>query len=181
LLKDSAGAIVSFDGRNPLRGHDQGGYALFSRDILTSKQYYTAPVASPYHRLLLAILEDAIRCFRRNLATRNGPRRILFRETEEWLFDSDDIAFLSCPMVCESLGINPVQLRRYLLKWRVREKAGNNAPRLARHDPVTADFPSISPNVIARRRRPTPPRRCRGAGKRGSFGPETSGADAHLR
>ena len=181
MLKDSAGAIVSFDGRNPSWGRDQDGYALYSPYVLTSRQYYTGRVASPYHRLLLAILEDAIRCFRRNFANRNGPRRILFWETEEWLFDSDGIAFLSCPMVCESLGINPAQLRRYLLNWRPRKEAGNNAPRLARRDPVTADFPSISPNVIARRRRPNHPRRFRSAGKRGSFGPETSGADAHLR
>jgi hypothetical protein len=147
MLKDLAGAIVSFDSCNPSWGRDQDGDALFSADVLTSAQYYAAPTASPHHRLLLAILEDAIRCFQRNFAVRNGPRRILFRETEEWLFDAGGTAFLSCPMVCESLGINPVELRRSLHRWHPREKAGQDAQCLARREPVTAAPRSTSPDV----------------------------------
>ena len=180
MLKDLTGAIVSFDRCNPSWGRDQDGDALFSPDVLTSAQYYPAPVASPHRRLLLAILDDAIRCFQRNFAAQKGPRRTLFRETEEWLFDSDGTAFLSCPMVCESLGINPGHLRRQLHKWQIREKARQNES-LARGEPVTADPHSISPDVY---RLPPPTESSAMSRDRvvaGGFGAETSGADAHLR
>jgi hypothetical protein len=178
MLKDLAGAIASFDRCNPSWGRDQDGDALFSPDVLTSAQYYAAPVASPHHRLLLAILEDAIRCFQRNFAVRNGPRRILFRETEEWLFDSDGTAFLSCAMVCESLGINPVELRRSLHRWRIREGAGQVAPCLARRRPVTGDPHRISPDVY---RTPTTPTVVVVATQGNQSGPgsEALAADAH--
>jgi hypothetical protein len=127
MPKDLAEAFVSVDRCDPSWGRDKDDGAPFSPDFLTSAQYYRAAVVSPHHRLLLAILEDGIRCFQRSFAATNGPRRILFRETEEWLFDSEGTAFLSFPIVCESLGIDPVQLRRSLREWHLRKKAGGRA------------------------------------------------------
>jgi len=148
---------------------------------LTPAQYYPSPAASPYQRLLLAILEDAIRCFQRNIAVRKGPRRALFRETEEWLFDSDGTAFLSYPMVCESLGINSVQLRRYLREWQLRMKAGHEPPRLARRRLVPADPRMTSPDVYRTPRAPAESSSMsRGMEVSRSLCPETSGSDAHL-
>jgi hypothetical protein len=120
MPKDSAEAFVSVDRYDPSWGCDADDGAPFSPDFLTSAQYYRAAVVSPHHRLLLAILEDGIRCFQRSFAATNGPRRILFRETEEWLFDSEGTAFLSFPIVCESLGIDPIQLRRSLREWHLK-------------------------------------------------------------
>jgi hypothetical protein len=148
MSKELAGAIASFDRGNRSFGRDRDSDTVLSPDVLTPAQYYSAPVASPYHRLLLAILEDAIRCFQRNFAVRDGSRRILFRETEEWLFDSRGTAFMSCPMVCESLGIDPAQLRRYLHRWRLRKRA-EDAPCLARRKPGPADPHRISDAALS--------------------------------
>jgi hypothetical protein len=129
MRSDLAGVMASFDKGNPPWGPDDELRAHLSPpSCLTPAQYYPSPAASPYQRLLLAILEDAIRCFQRTVAVRKGPRRALFRETEEWLFNSNGIAFLSCPMVCESLGINSVHLRRYLREWQLRVNAGHEPP-----------------------------------------------------
>jgi hypothetical protein len=148
MRRDLAGVITSLDNGNPPWGPDnEPGADLSSLGALTSAQYYPAPAASPYHHLLLAILEDAIHCFQRNFAVKDGPRRALFRETEEWLFDSDGTAFLSCPMVCETLGINSAQLRRYLREWHLRMKAGLQAPRFVRCRSVPADPHLTSPDV----------------------------------
>jgi hypothetical protein len=144
-----AGAIASYDRSNSSWGRDKDSDAILTPDVLTPVQYYTAPVVSPYHRLLLAILEDAIRCFQRNFDARDGARRILFHETEEWLFDSRGTAFMSCPSVCESLGIDAARLRRYLHNWRLRKRARQEAPCLARRGPVTADPCGIAPTFIA--------------------------------
>jgi hypothetical protein len=139
MRREVARVITSYDKGNPPWGSDDELRAdLSSPAALTPAQYYPAPAASPYHHLLLAIVEDAIRCFQRNFAVRNGPGRGLFQETEEWLFDSDGTAFLSCPTICENLGINPVQLRRYLREWRLRMK-GHQAPRLVRRRSVPDD------------------------------------------
>jgi len=137
MRSDLARVMASFDNSD----------RLWAPDTLTPAQYNPAPATGPYQRLLLAILEDAIRCYQSNFAVRNGSRRILFRETEEWLFDSDGTAFLSCPMVCESLGVNSVQLRRYLREWQLRMKAGHDAPRLTRRSPASADAHIIPPDV----------------------------------
>jgi hypothetical protein len=127
MQRDLAHVMAFDNGNRPLGAGDELRSDLSSPDALTPAQYYPAPAANPYQRLLIAILEDAIRCYQSNFAVRNGPRRILFRETEEWVFDSDGAAFLSCSRVCESLGVNSVQLRRFLREWHLRMKAGNEA------------------------------------------------------
>jgi hypothetical protein len=182
MRRDLGGMMASFDKANPPWGPDDGLRAdLASPGGLTPAQYYPPPPASPYHHLLLAILEDAIRCFQRNFAVRNGPRRALFRETEEWLFDSDGTAFLSCPMVCETLGINSAHLRRYLREWHLRMKAGHRAPRLVPCRPIPADPHITSPDVY---RTPRAPRESssmsRGIEVPRGLAPETPASDAHL-
>jgi hypothetical protein len=118
---------------------DQSGFAGFTEkfdsgvlwpDLLTSAQFYSAPSPSPYHRLLLAVLEDAIRCFQRNRGAARGQRRALFREAKEWLFDQDSTAFMSCRTVCECLGIEPTLLRRYLRQWQIRTMYGSRSATL---------------------------------------------------
>jgi hypothetical protein len=148
MWRDLAGVMTSFDrGNAPWGSGHELRANLSPPGHLTPAQYYPAPAASPYQRLLLAILEDAIRCFQRNFAVRTGPCAVLFRETKEWLFDPDGTAFLSCPMVCESLGINSVELRRYLREWQLRMKTGHEQPRLTRRRLVPADSCIRSPDV----------------------------------
>jgi hypothetical protein len=108
-------------------------------ELLMPSQYYTPRSTTPYHRLLLALLEDAIRCFQHNLDAKTKRRQRLFRETEYWLFDTGNVGFMSCPTVCESLGISSVALRRSLRQWRSAIRDGRYASRLGRRAPVFTD------------------------------------------
>ena len=111
--------------------HEDSGADLLSPGVLTREQFYPMPARSPYHRLLFAVLEDAIICFQQGVQASNVHRRRLFHEAKHWLFDAESGGFMSCPMVCESLGIDLVALRRYLHEWHRKIKAGQNAPRQA--------------------------------------------------
>lgn len=111
---------------------EAAGSGVLVPDMITHAQYYSSPTASPSHRLLLAVLEDAIHCYQQHCRATRGSRRRLFLEAKEWLFDSNSTAFMSCRTVCESLGIEPAQLRRSLREWRLRTMHGLRAPRLPR-------------------------------------------------
>jgi hypothetical protein len=92
-------------------------------------QYYSSRQAGPYYRLLLAVLADAIRTFQRNCDATTGRRGIHFREAKEWLFGFDASSFMSCATVCESLGIDPILLRRRLREWHIRIRHEGNGRR----------------------------------------------------
>jgi hypothetical protein len=94
---------------------------VFPSDILRPAQFYPAPTATPCERLLAAILEDAIRCFQKNCGAKSIRRHIIFQEAEAWLFDRRGTGFTSCLTVCESLGIDVIQLRRYLREWKLKQ------------------------------------------------------------
>ena len=121
--------------------HGESGSRVLSPHLLMPAQYYPSPALTPYHRLLLAVLEDAIRCFRRNLHARRGRRRALFQEAKEWLFDPNGTAFMSCPMVCDSLGIESARLRQVLREWQTKMSHGLDTPRLPRRALIFANKP----------------------------------------
>jgi hypothetical protein len=80
---------------------------------------------SDYHlsgekALMLAVLEDAIRCFQEHLRSpRDNPRR-LSRQAEEWARADDWDWPFSFNNVCDTLGLNPHALRTALFRWKDR-------------------------------------------------------------
>jgi len=102
-------------------GSDPG---RFPPSISEGRENPAARATTPYHRLLLAILEDAIRCFQNNLDAKTIRRRRLFLETEYWPFETKDAGFMSRPAVCESLGISSAALRRSLREWQKATRDG---------------------------------------------------------
>ena len=78
----------------------------------------------PEHRLMLAVLEDAVRAYQTGCASDGGERRLHFRETAEW-FASDDTEWpFSFVPICQHLGIEPEYVRAGLRRWRARHGAG---------------------------------------------------------
>ena len=75
-------------------------------------------------RLLVAVLEDAIRTYQKFAfsGTRRGRR--LFAEVHTWLTNPDTDAALSFSYVCEVLGIDPDYLRGSLERWRAQYYTG---------------------------------------------------------
>ncbi len=72
-------------------------------------------------RLLLAIVEDAIRCFQTNLFARERRGRALFREAERWIASEDGTFYFSFENICELLAFDARSVRRSLQCWRERQ------------------------------------------------------------
>ncbi len=83
----------------------------------------------PEKLLLLALLDDALSCYRKYLFARTAKRQKDFREAEEWIFHVDDSRFVSFETVCGILGIEPSYLRRGLREWKTRKAAARAAAR----------------------------------------------------
>lgn len=77
----------------------------------------------PEKHLLLALLEDALSCYRKYLFARTAKRQTEFREAEEWIFDTEDTRFVSFENVCGIVGIEPSYLRRGLREWKADKVA----------------------------------------------------------
>jgi hypothetical protein len=91
---------------------------LFVPDVLTPEQFYDSRKDDsnirPVKKLMMAILEDALRCFQNNCDAKIGSRKRLFQEAEHWLCGEGGDGPFSFEMVCETLGIEPSFLRNGL-------------------------------------------------------------------
>jgi hypothetical protein len=100
---------------------------LFEPDILLPTQYFAALKRKRYscgeHRLVIAIIQDAVECFQKHIHARDSKRRQLFVDAEAWIASDDDLGPFSFNNVCELLGMNSDYLRQGLLDWRDRERA----------------------------------------------------------
>jgi hypothetical protein len=129
-------------------------------DALTPGQFYDGMRADdacvrPIKRLMLAVLEDAMRCYQTYASSRSPAQRRLFVEAEAWLMDRRADGAFASETVCETLGIDPSYLREGLRRWRVRQLDGLNPRRLARRSPVTR-VGRISAPLKRRRRKFSP-------------------------
>lgn len=134
--------------------------AITIPDALTPGQFYDAMRADdacvrPIKRLMLAVLEDAMRCYQTYASSRSSAQRRLFVEAEAWLMDRRADGPFAFVTVCETLGINPNCLREGLRRWRRQQLDGLNPRRLARRSPVTR-VGRISAPLKRRRRKGFP-------------------------
>jgi len=111
--------------RSDYAGEDKVS-SLFQPDTVLSEQYFEnlrrKTYFEPEKRLMLAVLEDAIRCYQDNLHARKSKRRRLFEETEEWIVTGADDYVFSFRHVCEALGLSPEYLRQGMLRWKQRNQ-----------------------------------------------------------
>jgi len=126
-------------------------------DALTRDQYYDSvraddALARPIKRLMLAVLEDAMRCYQTYSGSRNSVHRRLFVDAERWLMDRRADGVFSFENVCDTLGIEPSSLRAGLRRWHLQQLDGMNPRRLARRSPVTS-ISRISAPLKRRRRK----------------------------
>jgi hypothetical protein len=70
----------------------------------------------PEHRLMLAVIEDAVHLHQLG-AGDVGDRR-LFRETEEWFASEETASPFAFVTICEVFGLDPDWIRAGLRRWR---------------------------------------------------------------
>jgi hypothetical protein len=75
----------------------------------------------PEHRLLFAVLEDAVRCWQihERATTRSG--RSLFWETAAWMASDDDSSPFTFVAICQLFGLEPAYVRAGLRRWSARQ------------------------------------------------------------
>ena len=74
-------------------------------------------------RLLVAVLDDAVQCYLKNMTARNRHHRLIFNETRYWLISNSRKGLFAYENLCEALGIEPKALRAALeRRRRVAEK-----------------------------------------------------------
>jgi len=133
--------------------------SIFVPDVITPEQYYDSrrddSTIAPVKRLMMAVLEDALRCFQNNADAKSGPRRRLFTEAEQWLCGESGDGPFSFETVCETLGIEPGFLRSGLREWRSQQLAGVSTRRLARRSPVVRSGKISAPTRRNRRQNMT--------------------------
>ena len=105
-------------------GIDQMANPIFSSDPLSCFQHekvhggkQSLADDQALRALMLAVLEDAIACFQGYFFKPSRTNEKLFLEAEEWINSNGD-EVLSFSNVCESLGLDPVRLRKGLEQWK---------------------------------------------------------------
>ena len=73
---------------------------------------------SPEQSLMLAVLEHAVRCYRKRLNRLDRRSRRLFRETADWFASEDSSWPFSFVPICEKLALDPEYFRKGLHGWR---------------------------------------------------------------
>lgn len=91
---------------------------VFGPDPVSTAEYadnsQRRPQWLPEKKLMLAVLDDAILCYRKYRSANKGKERRLFREAQEWIFDEQDDRIFSFESVCACLGIDPGWIRKGL-------------------------------------------------------------------
>jgi len=101
---------------------------LFTPDTLLPSQFFDRvrrrTELDGERRLMVAVLEDALDVYRKQLAAHDGHGRTLFREAEEWIEDTKADDLFSFENICDVLDLNAGYIRRGLhtLKARVLGK-----------------------------------------------------------
>jgi hypothetical protein len=109
--------------------------SVFVPDLLTPTQYFDSKRRDsgddPLKRLMMAVLQDAIRCYQDGENSGSVLKRKKFVEVKDWFFDAGGSGPFSFPGVCEVLGLVPEYLRFGLVQWQNHGKL-----RLGRRSPV---------------------------------------------
>jgi hypothetical protein len=94
-------------------------------------------------RLMIAILEDAVHCFMKQIHAVDPKARQLYLDAEEWISAADPSWFFSFDNVCNTLDLEPEYLREGLFKWRDAQR--QRAAEAAGASPQQAERDSEAP------------------------------------
>ncbi len=113
---------------NSSGGMDERVSELFVPDTLLPSQYFDR-IARRYddgpRRLMLAVLEDGVDVYRKQLVASDPRGKELFREAEAWINDSDRTWIYSFENICDVLAIESAYLRRGLRALKARARSGD--------------------------------------------------------
>src|SRR5262249_42595060 len=71
---------------------------------------------TPERLLMLAVLENAVTCYRRYARARDSRARRWFEEARDWLASGDRSSLFSFETICDALDLHPSYVRRALCR-----------------------------------------------------------------
>ena len=110
MLRKSSGEKV--------RCTDGGWAPLDAADIELVLSVYKKSMRSGEEQLMLAVLENAVECFQKNVFATRPSRKQLFQEAGEWFLDTGNEALYSFENICETLGFHPDHIRKGFMAWK---------------------------------------------------------------
>jgi len=101
---------------------DEGHLSMrFDSDPGAVIEFYDAMKRSthlqPEKRLMLALLDDALKCFQKHVGAKSGRGKRLFDEVQQWFCEREIDGIFSFEQVCATLGLSPDYVRRMLENW----------------------------------------------------------------
>ena len=126
-LADAGGEPRRFSVRDSLSD-------VLGPDVILPQQFFDGPRRdsdfSPEKALMLAVLEDAIRCFQEYFRTTRARPRMLSRQAERWIRTRDWNWPFSFNNVCDALGIDADCMRDTLLRMKY-DRIMDERPRVS--------------------------------------------------
>lgn len=110
---------------------DDDHHSILEPDAILASQFSTpqTTLPEPERALMVAVLEDAVRCFLNHYRATDPKPRALYEDTRKWLMSSERSGLYAFENVCDVLGIEPGYLRRQLLAQRdERHSGGTRVP-----------------------------------------------------
>jgi len=95
-----------------------GWVALDPADTGVIEKLFKKDIREGEEKLMLAMLENAVKYFQKYVLARKPSGKKLFQEAEEWFLEKDSDAFFSFENICETLGLHPDYIRQGLLCWK---------------------------------------------------------------
>jgi hypothetical protein len=87
-------------------------------DPVATEQFFKNAIRGGEERLMLAVLQDAVKCFQEHVLAQHLWEKKLFREAEEWILEKNSDWLFSFENICETLQLNPDYIRRGLVSWK---------------------------------------------------------------
>jgi len=113
------------------REYEERAGELFQPDTLLPSQYFDRVRRQRQfdgeRRLMIAVLEDAIDVYRKQVAARDPRGRGLFRDAEDWIEDTERNWLYSFENICDVLDLNADYLRRGLHGLKDRAAMGKSS------------------------------------------------------
>ena len=131
-------------------GYDDRSTGPFEPDTVLPTQFFAKlrqRAVDGERRLMLAVLEDGIHCYRKYVAASDPKTQELFADAEAWIMAEDRTWFFSFDNVCDTLDLNPEYIREGLVRWKARTLAamdGMTTPTAAPAEPAPEELRKAS-------------------------------------
>jgi len=105
-----------------------GWISIDPADAGIIEKVYQKDIREGEERLMLAVLQDAVECFKTYAFSTRPREKRLFQEAEEWIVEKNGDWLFSFETICETLQLHADYLRQGLLSWKDAKRDGRAMP-----------------------------------------------------